>query len=94
MDNNEIKKLVLELIEEFCDDYDLDFMNDYSGRGMYGKRCIGFVTYDTMGSIVNLCDALRDNEEITSAADALGDICTDNLGRGYIVYFPHLSLDE
>lgn len=51
----------------------------YSGRGMYGKRCIGISTDDKMATI----------EE--AAAQGIRGAKTDNLGRGYIVYWPNLE---
>ncbi len=48
----------------------------YSGRFMYGKSCLGFDTDDP--------DAVR--EEVVKAGYSLG--CLDNMGLGYIVYWP------
>lgn len=39
-------KTLQERIKEVCDDYGNEFItfdNNYSGRGMYGSRCIGIV---------------------------------------------------
>jgi hypothetical protein len=43
---------------------------------MYGKSCLGFDTDDP--------DAVR--EEVVKAGYSLG--CLDNMGLGYIVYWP------
>lgn len=82
-----------ELIEEFCeirsDEY--SFYKDYSGRGMFGRLCVGFVcSGNSFKSVVRLCDFLYEHD-IESAEDALGSICQDSLGKDIIIYFPHIS---
>lgn len=31
---------IKELIKDFCDDEGLNYRDDYSGRGMYGRSCV------------------------------------------------------
>lgn len=85
---------VAELIEEFCEIHDHDecyFYGNYSGRGMFGKQCVGIVCRDNLlETIVKLCDYLYDCE-VESVADALGNICRDSLGKDTIIYFPSIS---
>lgn len=35
------------LIQEACDSAEVKFRNEYSGRGMYGRQCIGIVGGDS-----------------------------------------------
>lgn len=61
---------------------------DYSGRGMYGKQCLGFIYSSTN-------DLLRLGAALSAALD--GDVpaaSTDSMGRDGIVYFPSLSVTE
>ena len=51
----------------------------YSGRGMYGKKCVAL--------------SVKDETALLKVGAALGDLaetraCTDGLGRGLIVYWP------
>jgi hypothetical protein len=60
---------------------------NYSGRGMYGKTCMG-ITVD------HLCKALfnlgRESENYDFAKE-LERLEVDNLGRSYIIYFPRIQ---
>lgn len=81
------------LIEDFCECTDgCSFFSDYSGRFMYGARCVGVVCSEVSYTdiLVLLCDYLRDND-VESASEALGSVCVDNLGLDMIVYFPGLA---
>lgn len=84
---------VIEVIKAFCEDNDLEYVNDYSGRFMYGRSCVGFVGDDVLTSLVALCDALH-AEEIDSALDVLGMVAMDSMGRQNILYFPNIREDK
>lgn len=56
-----------------------DFRPDYSGRGMYGKTCPGIDT-DTPTRVIEEAGAL-----------GLRGAVTDSMGKGTIVYWPHLA---
>ena len=91
--------MIAKMIKEFCDeafenDEMIKYENAYSGRCMYGDRCVGIYTEEnTMEVIVRLCDYLRDNG-IDNAYDALEYICTDQLGMGMIIYFPNIEGED
>lgn len=76
-------------IKEFCDEYDYDFRDDYSGRCMYGKTCIGIVGGDIDVIYTQLNDYLNNNG-YDDIINKLGFPRVDNMGLNYIVYFPHL----
>lgn len=79
---------VKELIENFCEENDLELLPDYSGRSMYGKRCYGIVVgSDALLVLVKLCDYLRDNG-VDSLTDVLGEPKTDSMGLSRLIYFP------
>lgn len=65
----------------------------YSGRGMYGKRCVG-VTID--GSLLGfLADLVEECEDTHDGAILMRAAQTDQMGRGTIVYWPRAEwLDE
>jgi hypothetical protein len=79
----------------------------YSGRAMYGTRCLGFDCAD-LGQIVDLIGklsyeaGLRDGSQGNAGHDeaaALGEALrnasmrTDEMGRGIIVYWPSIELN-
>jgi hypothetical protein len=68
----------------------------YSGRGMYGKRCLALdIDGDTslIGAVVEIAAELAQAGE----DDALGDLrdgVTDSLGLGTVLYFPGVPYDD
>lgn len=84
------RQLAVDIIRNYCEENDLEFRDDYSGRGMYGKRCVGFVGYDYLDDLIEICDRIRD-EGIASASEVLGIPRVDNMGMQTIVYFPNLG---
>ena len=69
----------------------------YSGRGMYGRSCVGIVTDDAMEVLVDLTLAICEFAEdegvghADSSSGMFGRISTDNMGRSEIVYFPEIE---
>lgn len=84
-------------INEFVGNYDcISLRDDYSGRCMYGKTCIG-LDIDDM-STEQVCMELaiflvkEDEEEL---AERLSQgIRTDSMGLGSIVYWPYIKWGE
>jgi hypothetical protein len=70
----------------------------YSGRGMFGKSCVG-VTLDGEGSSFQLGAAVSAALLDMDADDGPSDVedlarlrvCTDSMGRGIIVYWPSVE---
>lgn len=87
MDKNEI----IELIQLFCIHNDCKYRDDYSGRGMSGRTCAGIVTNHAHYIILKLTGYLI-RHGITDTKEALGSICTDNMGQEFIIYFPSVSV--
>lgn len=82
---------VINLIRAFCEERGNRFRDDYSGRSMYGSRCVGIVTEsNSLSEIVALCDYLRDNG-VESCEEVLEIIREDNMGYDTIIYFPYLQ---
>ncbi len=86
------KKELIEAIKEFCDDYGLYFTDDYSGRGMYGEKCIGIVTGGSIAEmLIDLCDYLH-AAGIEMVGEYITSVKQDSMGLDKIVYFPELSI--
>lgn len=99
-----LSKILMNAYGEGCNDY-IQLRQDYSGRCMYGNRCVGFVIND-----ISLLEAISDIfreircydeiEEITSYEDVkefeemLAFANQDNMGLGKIIYFPNYKLNE
>lgn len=69
------------------------FRADYSGRGMYGTGCVGFVV-DTRGVLsvgAALAETLREDYP-TLLHYMITHACMDNMASDWIVYFPGVML--
>lgn len=73
----------------------------YSGRGMYGKSCLGVEPYsmgdfiaDVMSALIEECETEEGRESVArGCAEAFRNMRTDSMGRGMIVYFPDVQFD-
>ncbi len=74
-------------------------VRSYSGRGMYGRTCLGICLPST-NSLLNIgliiyqavlsTDQYSDDESIGLASEICDDGRTDQMGMGFILYFPQL----
>ena len=79
-----------EYIEMFCEEYDYYFYSDYSGRGMFGKCCVGIVCSNMCKCLIEMCAYLQ-KMGIEIDLNTLAPVCYDNMGKDMIVYFPNIS---
>lgn len=89
-----------QTIEQALYDADLepeeDLRDDYSGRGMYGRNCFGFVTsiaglarfFAALGAL-----AAEDEELEQLPGDLARNLSSDSMGRDTIFYFPNFQLN-
>lgn len=82
--------------EEFADlleGYADEVRRDYSGRGMFGAACVGFVCGqgEAHGIIADCIAAEEDAERREELAYIFGKARTDSMGRDIIVYFPGMK---
>lgn len=82
-------KEFIEKIEIVCRACGYDFLPDYSGRGMFGRKCIGICCDHSYEMLVNLTEHLTLMGE-GNIGYKLGSISTDDMGMQKIVYFPEL----
>lgn len=67
----------------------------YSGRGMFGKECLGVTTDNPIKMVCEVIAAfsvkVNDIETVEELTKVLGKAQTDSMGRDTIVYWPSLS---
>lgn len=76
--------------------------SDYSGRGMFGARCVGFCVSDpfalgvAMGDVINSGHGSPDltQDERNIIEGMIADVNQDSLGYDAIVYFPSFITDH
>lgn len=69
--------------------YDIDgeIYEDYSGRGMFGKSCLGITVENLEKSLFKLGKESLNYDFYQE----LEWFRTDNMGRSYIIYFPKIQ---
>lgn len=82
----------IEILEEFADGMDVTFYADYSGRGMYGDTCIGFVTGELNRFLLEFGAFFNESNSLSFDIGPFAErIRTDNMGYDTIVYFPGIT---
>jgi len=93
--NEDISRSVLTVLQTL----DIE-ARSYSGRGMYGRSCVGVDcargdSHAVVAQIVIGLMSLKDADEEAAEHFTLdGAVATDSMGRGSIVYFPRLPWVE
>lgn len=64
-----------------------EIYENYSGRGMYGKACMGITVDNLYKALFNLG---RESENY-SFSNELERLEVDNMGRNCIIYFPKIQ---
>lgn len=79
----------IETIQDLISDIDGAELRSYSGRGMYGKQCLG-IDMDSMSDAFRFALMVQDED----LSVALSNPCFDSMGLGIIVYFPNVEAPE
>ena len=70
----------------------------YSGRSMYGERCLGVDRDDALDTMATIMEAAADDldelSELKELAQALSGGKCDSMGHGQILYWPRLAWQE
>lgn len=87
--------MLVDLIKNFCESNDekYSYYENYSGRGMFGRKCSGIVVkqgYSYMQMIIELTKFL-DDHDFDDADFELENPAIDDLGLDTIVYFPNMK---
>lgn len=71
-------------------DPDRDLRTNYSGRGMYGRECVGIVGFveDLVSFVIEMSDLSPD------AFAWLPSVKSDNMGKRTIFYWPNVQVGE
>lgn len=88
---------IKELIKDFCDDEGLNYRDDYSGRGMYGRSCVAVDCDNPLETLSGIFAYLVDSDDDIEGCDvqfSLGEPKQDSMGMGSILYFPKLSTKD
>jgi hypothetical protein len=85
------------VLEEFANENSFKIRLDYSGRGMFGKNCVGFVGQSLDDIKSELIEYIRDNFEghskLISKIKNGKTTQFDSMGLDDIAYFPSLEVN-
>lgn len=63
----------------------------YSGRGMYGKACIGLTTeddaFEVAANLMVAYESVVDDVSLETLADVIKQFASDNMGRDSMIYY-------
>lgn len=65
---------------------------NYSGRGMYGNTCVGFVVRPPDVAAVGAAIALAFGDDLGPTCQMLAQACQDSMAFDVIIYFPGVTL--
>lgn len=68
----------------------------YSGRGMYGKYCLGFECdslNDLITTVVQLSKCYDKYPELDPFIDRISRVSSDSMGLGVIFYWRNITVD-
>ena len=86
---------IQQLLKQACEDHgDVSFRNDYSGRGMYGRQCVGISGSQGAVSqvVAQVIKDSRNDPEFDRFIDTLlVEYNEDDMGLGTIMYWPCLE---
>lgn len=77
-------KTPIEIVQQVAHLTGATLYPDYSGRGMFGQKCVGLVT-PTPEDVVKVSQAAK-------RRGLSGHLC-DDMGLGAIVYWPHIQME-
>lgn len=85
----ELQKLIRDAAETAL----MNFRNDYSGRAMFGRRCIGVVgnQREVVSLIVDVIKLAHIHGDITTVLEPLSKFSQDSMGRDLIIYWEELD---
>lgn len=82
-------EMTLDQLEELADAVDGSPRHDYSGRNMYGKKCVGVVCGEGKEFQLGVEAVAILGEE--KASELARNTKTDSMGRDMIVYWPNVT---
>ena len=92
-------KSLAQYIKDKCEYLETaSFRSNYSGRGMYGKSCVGISgsTSECNDIITDIIIDMYDDkyDDFRNAVKTLLSYSTDNMGYGIIMYWPDLQFED
>lgn len=75
--------------QELADEIGGEVYENYSGRGMFGRKCLGITVDNDCRSLFSLGREVEIRQ--VEFGDMMNNVVVDSLGRNYIIYFPSIE---
>lgn len=93
---------LLDKMYDSCNIPEFEVRENYSGRGMYEKECLGFVSSNVLNIHGTLTATLAETERDCDAAGEYYDgpswydfnPRSDSMGLDFIVYYPNIQIED
>lgn len=83
------------MFKKIAEDLGMELRTDYSGRGMCGKTCIGFVHGTTnTEAAMEIAFYVAKNFPYCDLINDFKNVRTDSMGRESIIYFPSIQVED
>lgn len=84
------------LIKDYCATENLNYRENYSGRGMYGRSCVAIDCDNPLETLAGIFVYLVDSDDLGGhdVMMALGEPKLDSMGMGSVLYFPKLKSNQ
>lgn len=88
--------MFVRLFEELCDATGDTLARDYSGRGMFGRLCLGIICDNPHDVLLGLAQNIHrhfpDDDIFDAVTEDLRHSATDQMGRNQIIYWPDMRV--
>ncbi len=94
MQTTTLQQRLKDAVENMGGDADeVSFYNGYSGRGMYGRKCVGITGSmgDCLSVLGELIKEAKEEAGFDDMVDTLLGFRQDSMGRDVILYWPELE---
>ena len=86
--------IIAERVQDYGNDHGLTVFDDYSGRSMCGRSCIGLAVSDSDSAVAGILRYLEaEDEDVREEAQSLltETMRRDSYGRELVIYWPALT---
>lgn len=82
----------LEVLQDAAHEEDVELRTGYSGRGMYGEKCVGVVA-GSVSEVIRFLFAVRNSDDDLARMLLDEAMFEDSMGFNGIYYWPGVSVE-
>jgi len=92
MNDVDVSKIIVDAAESIG-----ERCRSYSGRGMYGRSCLGITCSNPMETLMQIVAQIADGnyaDDLFQTYDSMVNVKMDSMGIDSIIYFPNLTYEK